>query len=519
MDFVAGKESFMEFSGLNADVDSGETCTWDEVKSMEQESYESKICIEDGDSVPFNGRKGVVTSPGVANLCNDVDATSDVSETDIDKKSNSPSKRPRTVIDNEYSANLNLKRKKNAHGSPDDEFVSVVADSEGGNMRNGNDTVLLVLEASRKGLCWSNKNGEPFAKMLDWLTAVAKDPCHPSVKSLPERSKWKSHGNEEFWKQVILAREAISLKRQDHVVTKPPNWQKIQKMHPMMYEDNFGNSYKFRDRVRVKAKSSSWKGLSYGQASSGSLTSGTQHNLEKRPSPHMGRTEDYADGNGTSDSSTADSLFCNRPPQKVPVGPQFQAKVPDWDGLTSESDSKWLGISIWPLERTEYRGLIERDPIGKGRQDSCGCQFQGSAECIRFHIAEKRGKVKLELGSAFYRLKLDNMGEEVELSWSDAEQKRFSAIVKSNPQSQDKCFWDHLFKAFCNKGREELVSYYFNVFLLKRRAYQNRFALDNIDSDDEESDTSFAVKRVDSQNIKPRNSIFYSPTKLNARFR
>lgn len=287
----------------------------------------------------------------------------------------------------------------------------------------------------------------------------------------------------------------------------------------MMYGDHFGMSYKFRDRIRSKTRSSSGKGLSSGQACSESFSSGTQINLEKRPSPHMGRTEDHTEGNGTSDSSTADSLFCMCAQQKVPTGPQFQAKVPEWHGVTSESDPKWSGTHVWPLERTEHRILIERDPIGKGRQDSCGCQVQGSAECIRFHIAEKRMKVKLELGSSFYRMKLDKMGEEVELSWTDEEQNRFAAIVKSNPQSKDKCFWDQMFKAFHNKSREELVSYYFNVFLLKRRAYQNRFAQDNIDSDDDESETSFALKRVDNQKIKPSNSIFYSPTKLNAKFR
>lgn len=289
-------------------------------------------------------------------------------------------------------------------------------------------------------------------------------------------------------------------------------------MHPMMYEDHSGTSYKFRDRIRGKVRSSSGKRLSPSQACSESFSSGTQSNLERSSSPHTARI-DETDGNGTSDSSSADSTFCMRAQQKVPIGLQFQVKVPEWDGVTHESDSKWSGTRIWPLEKTERRILIERDPIGKGRQDSCGCQLRGSSECIRFHIAEKRMKLKLELGSAFHRLKLDKMGEEVELSWTDGEQNRFAAIVKSNPQSKDKCFWDQIYKSFRNKSREELVSYYFNVFLLKRRAYQNRFAQDNIDSDDDESETGFAAKRVDNQEIKPSSSIFYSPTKPNAKFR
>lgn len=215
----------MKYGGLNADVDSGETCAWDDLKSMEQESDESKMCIEDYDSLPFDVGKGVVTSPGVAKLCNELDANNELSEADINKKCNSSSKRLHFEINDDYFVSLNLKRKKNAPESPDDGFVSMVGDSEGGNMSNGEDTVLLDSEVFRKDLLRPNRNREPFSKMLDWLTAVAKDPCHPAVNSLPKRSKWKSHGNEEFWKQVLLAREAISLKRHDDVATEPPNWQ------------------------------------------------------------------------------------------------------------------------------------------------------------------------------------------------------------------------------------------------------------------------------------------------------
>lgn len=289
-------------------------------------------------------------------------------------------------------------------------------------------------------------------------------------------------------------------------------------MHPMMYEDYSGTSYKFRDRIRGKARSSSGKWLSSGKAYSESFSSGAQSNLEKSSSPHALRTEDYNDGNGTSDSSTSDSTFCMRVQQKVPVGPQFQAEVLAWDGVTYESDSKWLGTRIWPLEKTEHRSIIERDPIGKGIEDSCGCQLRGSLDCIRFHIAEKRMRLMVELGSAFYRLKLDKMGEEVGLSWTDEEQNKFATIVKSNPASQDKCFWDQILESFSHKSREELVSYYFNVFFLRRRASQNRFAQDKIDSDDDESDYSFAVKRIDNREIKPSSPIFYSPTKPNTKF-
>lgn len=226
MELVAGyEEPSMQSCGPNSDVDSGETCTWDEMKSIGQDSDESKMSLEDQDSLPFNLTMGVDTSSNVAKLCDEGDAKSEVSEADIDKNCSISLKRLHNEVNEEYSISLDLKRKKNVPGSPDDEFVSVVADSEGGNMRNDDDVMLLDPDIYRKEVHWPNRNKEPFCRMLDWLTGVAKDPCHPAVNSLPEKSKWKSHGNEELWKQVLLARHAISLKKHDDVATQPPNWQ------------------------------------------------------------------------------------------------------------------------------------------------------------------------------------------------------------------------------------------------------------------------------------------------------
>ncbi|CAA3012480.1 Hypothetical predicted protein [Olea europaea subsp. europaea] len=96
--------------------------------------------------------------------------------------------------------------------------------------------------------------------------------------------------------------------------------------------------------------------------------------------------------------------------------------------------------------------------------------------------------VKLELGSAFYGWKFDNVGEEVALSWTKGEENKFQDIVKSKPSCV--YFWDELFNVLPCKGRVSLVSYYYNVFLLQHRGYQNRTYTSNIDSDDEESDSS-----------------------------
>lgn len=161
--------------------------------------------------------------------------------------------------------------------------------------------------------------------------------------------------------------------------------------------------------------------------------------------------------------------------------------MPEWTGTAScdSGDSKWLGMQLWPPREKELNLLIEKHPIGEGRPDSCSCRLPGSVECVRFHVAEKRFQLKLELGTAFYRWRFDRMGEEVSLSWTADEERKFKAIVHQNPSSLDKCFLDEAYRIFRTKSRQSLVSYYVNVFLLRRRSYQNRLTANQINSDDE----------------------------------
>lgn len=339
--------------------------------------------------------------------------------------------------------------------------------------------------------------------LLDWVRKVAKDPCDPVIGSLPERFKWKSYGSENLWKQVLLAREAMLLKRTADSNAVQSIWQIKQKMHPTMYGDQSG-SERARCSQRLISAKESRSVLSFRKSQardcSESSSSGAQSDLGDQ-----------------SDTLAEDSFWVNNiRRKKIPLGPYFQAKVPEWTGEISQSDQKWLGTRVWPLEKGEpNRNLIERDPIGKGRQDSCGCQFPRSQECVRFHVAEKRNKVRLELGSAFKQWKLDKIGEEVSLSWTPQEEKTFRDIVKCNPASLENCFWNEITKYFHNKSREVLVSYYFNVYLLCRRAHQNRSSSSNIDSDDDELEKNGVEHEVS----KRPGSIFCSPKKvhLNAR--
>ncbi|KAM7472220.1 hypothetical protein LguiA_010403 [Lonicera macranthoides] len=349
---------------------------------------------------------------------------------------------------------------------------------------------------------------ESYYGLVDWVKNVAKDPCHTSNGKLPDRSKWKFYGAEHLWKQVLLAREWLFLKRSDDSSNAQSIWQKKQKMHPTMYEDH-GGSERSRCSQRILSAKETKALLS-------------SKKLQTRACSESSTSTSQSDVEDQSDKQ-ADPLnfwIHNHSRKRIPVGPPFQAKVPEWTGETQESDSKWLGTQIWPLEKGERQNhLIERDRIGKGRQESCGCQFPASLECIRFHISEKRMKVKLELCSAFQRWEFDKMGEQVSQSWTEEEEKKFQAIVKSNPPSLEKCLWEEMFKSFPSKSKGNLLSYFYNVFLLQRRSHQNRYTPCNIDSDDEEPGFGWATDGFGQGEVNSTGSIFRSPRKVHLNFR
>ncbi|KAE8782694.1 AT-rich interactive domain-containing protein 2-like [Hordeum vulgare] len=181
----------------------------------------------------------------------------------------------------------------------------------------------------------------------------------------------------------------------------------------------------------------------------------------------------------------------NRQRNKLLVGSNYQAVVPQWTGVLPENYSdpetlKWLGTKIWPPENQHKIAPVYCDPIGRGREDVCSCNIPRSVECVRFHIAERRLQLRRELGSAFYGWGFDSMGEEVALSWTDEEEASFKAVMQVNAPSSGRNLLNHLHSSLRWKRRKELVSYYFNCFLLRRRCYQNRITPKKIDSDDEE---------------------------------
>ncbi|KAL6494009.1 hypothetical protein OROGR_031918 [Orobanche gracilis] len=356
---------------------------------------------------------------------------------------------------------------------------------------NGEEWKLDGASVSRK------RKRKCYSGMLKWISMVAKDPCDCAIDPLPERHKWNCYGTEMEWKKILLAREAMLLKKNVDGSSQQFVWQKKQKMHPSMYDDNQSGSERLRCSKRlIFAKDSSQK--THEVLLSESSSSGFQND------------EDITDK--ASDSPN----FCGnqRRQKRIPIGPSFQADLPEFCKEDYKIDSRWLGTKIWPLEKGEpKKSLIERDPIGKGKRETCGCQFPSSLECVTFHVSEKKVKLKLELGSAYGKWKFDGMGEIVAHSWNNEDEKKFQGIVDSNRLSSEKYFWNELFKHFPEKGREALVSYYFNVFLLRRRGCQNRNCNSNIDSDDEESEFGPVGNRFGQIGAKSPGSIFCSPKK------
>ncbi|XP_059667924.1 uncharacterized protein LOC132313249 [Cornus florida] len=180
----------------------------------------------------------------------------------------------------------------------------------------------------------------------------------------------------------------------------------------------------------------------------------------------------------------------------IPVGPRFQADVPDWTGPVNmgklnggNADSenlRWLGIRIWPMEGTSTG--IDAGAVGKGRPDSCSCVSPGSTDCIKHHISEERLRLQSDLGPAFLCWKFDEMGEEVSEAWTLKEQKNFESLMKKYPPSNGKNFLQNALKCFPSKSKERIISYFFNVFIPRRISLQTKKFVKQIDSDDDEAE-------------------------------
>ncbi|KAK4791841.1 hypothetical protein SAY86_032254 [Trapa natans] len=192
------------------------------------------------------------------------------------------------------------------------------------------------------------------------------------------------------------------------------------------------------------------------------------------------------------------SMNFQHPQKPVPIGPNYQADIPPWnpngakrrspdfcstsEAVSQSGDRVLVGHSVIPMP---YSGSFQ-DEAGAGRSE-CWCHDKGSIGCVRIHIVEAREKLGRILGSKELKeLGFLDMGELVADKWTEEEEQLLHEIILLNPPSTGKNFWDILSSEFSSRTKAEIVSYYFNVFMLRKRALQNRFDPSNADSDNDE---------------------------------
>ncbi|CAN6875919.1 unnamed protein product [Brassica oleracea] len=181
----------------------------------------------------------------------------------------------------------------------------------------------------------------------------------------------------------------------------------------------------------------------------------------------------------------------NQPPRKqVPVGSNHQASIPECEIPVQTNDDlerKLMGKCIIPMPDSYLCGA------GQGRKE-CLCPDKDTVRCVRRHIMEARESLIEAIGyERFTELGLCEMGDEVISLWSEEEEDLFHKVVYSNPVSLGRDFWKQLKATFPSRTMKELVSYYFNVFILRRRATQNRLQTLDVDSDDDEWQVEYDV--------------------------
>ncbi|XVE91594.1 hypothetical protein REPUB_Repub01dG0023300 [Reevesia pubescens] len=205
------------------------------------------------------------------------------------------------------------------------------------------------------------------------------------------------------------------------------------------------------------------------------------------------------------------SLLLDRSPRKhIPLGLNHQANVPSWsrqikdkfaqNGASDTNDIDdeeiMMGTCVISMPDSDL-STNNSCKVGAGRTD-CSCLDRGSFRCVQQHVIEARKKLRNSLGhEKFVKLGFYDMGEDVAYKWSEDDEEIFHEVVYTNPASLGKKFWKQLSMVFPSRSKRELVSYYFNVFILQRRAVQNRSSLLDIDSDDDEwqgSQQAYEVK-------------------------
>ncbi|XP_031101657.1 AT-rich interactive domain-containing protein 2-like isoform X2 [Ipomoea triloba] len=313
------------------------------------------------------------------------------------------------------------------------------------------------------------------AEMLVQLRRIALDPCDPEVTL-------KNVGS--LFSQTLRVREVLSLSQTDC----PRRKRKLQQY------------VKEKLRSAPKLALEAFDQESEGKKSRKQLThmSSVSSLLGSVKSTRSSQQKPISTSHSTKSLLTFEDSFQERT-MVVPVGPRFQAEVPEWtvplgnvraDSADGDSDdSRWLGTRVWPVEIDDTK--LSTRSIGKGREESCNCQAPGSVDCVRRHVLEERLLLQCDLGPAFSTWKFDQMGEQMMKSWTVKEQQIFQPLVKIKPQTNGKNFLKHALKSIPSEYRTTVINFYFNVFLPGRIGMQTRMSSEvQVDTDDDEAGDS-----------------------------
>ncbi|CAN8312176.1 unnamed protein product [Cochlearia groenlandica] len=259
-------------------------------------------------------------------------------------------------------------------------------------------------------------------------------------------------------------------------------------------DDDLSDLYGFKceDNVDTNARFSWITTGSEEDAESGEATTTTQSTLS-----HESPESDFP----LEPVSPEDDVdWCEMSPRKlVPIGPDYQADIPecvkDKVSAIDHDEEQVMGNCIIPMPDSETK-LCK---IGKGREE-CICFDKGSIRCVQQHIIENREDFFKAIGyETCVNIGLCEMGEEVASKLTGDEEELFHEVVYSNPVSKGRDFWKHLKYAFPSRTMKEIVSYYFNVFILRRRAVQNRSRNLDVDSDDDEWQADYDIETPEAE--------------------
>lgn len=219
-----------------------------------------------------------------------------------------------------------------------------------------------------------------------------------------------------------------------------------------------------------------------------SLVNGDFHNSSESSHSSSSEKEDI-ELNLAQNNLSSEDYDTQRP--VIPIGPNFQAEVPNWEGPTnirhqnSDDDLKWLGIQLWPMNDISKNNT---KGIGEGTHGSCSCEFPTSIDCVKLHISEARELLKLEIGTTFSSWKFDEMGEDVSKSWTMEEQEKFESLVKLNQLLNGTNLWKLALEHFPYKSMKCMINYYHNVYIPRRLSMETRSCYDVVDSDNEQDE-------------------------------